>query len=347
MSAESRFESGFIHNRTGTNWGFLLAWVVALSTLAVGCGGGDGGAAPGLTYSGATTQAVITSDNAKAMAARAMDAESGGTGLAEIIGLVSSRRPTDEMRHSFPVGVAVVMESAIAKMDRQTATGLIQIPSQAADSDADSYPGSCGGNYSSDIQSDTENGIFSGNLIFHDFCKNGTTLNGSTSFSGIVRISTGQVESCTINLNSFTGASDSAFQTMGGQFYFTTTGATTMTTTDMMVRDNNTGRVCKYENYQMDMVASDVHTDITVNGRYYDPEYGYVDLETTTAFMTRHGDTYPTIGRLVLTGEKGAGGGPTTARLTALSGNQCQVEADTNGDGIDEFDSGPIPWTDR
>ena len=133
---------------------------------------------------------------------------------------------------------------------------------------------------------------------------------------------------------------------MGGQFYFNTTGATTMTTTDMMVRDNDTGRVCKYENYQMDMAAGDTHADITVNGRYYDPDYGYVDLETTTAFMTRYGDPYPAIGRLVLTGEKGAGGGSTTARLTALSGNQCQVEADTDGDGVYEYDSGAIPWTD-
>jgi hypothetical protein len=341
MSAESRFGYRSVSNR-----GFLLAWAVALSIAAVGCGGGDGGVSPGLTYSGATTQAVITSDNAKTIAASAMDADSGGTGLAEIVGLVVSRRTADEMRHPFPAAVAVVMESAVAKMDRPSTAERLQIPSSAVDSAADIYSVGCGGNYSSKIQSDTDNGVFSGNLIFHAFCQNGITLNGATSFSGIVQISARQVESCTIDFNSFTGTSASASQTMGGQFYFTTTGSTTMTTTDMMVRDNNTGRVCKFENYQMDLAASGTHTETTVNGRYYDPDYGYVDLETTTAFMTQAGAVYPAAGRLVLTGENGASGGPTTARLTALSGSRCRVEADTDGDGLSDYDSGSIPWTD-
>ena len=36
----------------------------------------------------------------------------------------------------------------------------------------------------------------------------------------------------------------------------------------------------------------------------------------------------------------------TGVRLTAIDETECRVEADTNGDGdYDDYDSGPILWT--
>jgi hypothetical protein len=326
-------------------WTFLLSWTLLLCPAVIDCGGtgGDSGAAPGLTYSGATAQALITSENAQAITANAMDDGMGGAGTAGIAGLDEASRAEDGTGRPILLGVAMVMESAVAEMDRQSKAQ--SNPTSALQSDADTYSGSCGGKYSYNIKYDTVTGVFSGSLVFNGYCEGGVTLNGSTYFSGVLNIGMEQVDSCTMRFNSLTGTASSVSETMGGQVYLAQSGAATMLTMDMMVRDNNTGRVCKIENYQMDRNDRGTHADITVNGRFYDPDYGYVDLETTTAFLAAYADDYPYAGQLVASGEIGTAGGPTRARLTALSATQCQVEADTDGDGAYDYDSGAVPWT--
>lgn len=345
MNRDTRFRSGPIKK-----WTFFLSWAVVFCSVVVGCGSGsggdsgDGGTSPGLTYSGSTNQAVISTQNAQTLAANAMDAGSGGAGISGIAGLEAANHGEDGTGRSFLLGLSMVMESAVAKMDRQFAAE--QNPSSAVQSDADTYPGNCGGSYSFDIQVDTDTGVFSGTLAFDGYCDSGITLSGSTVFSGIIDVSLRRVESCTLSFNSITGISSSESVTMGGQVYLAVSGATTMITMDMMVRDNNDGRVCKIENYQMDITDWGTHAEITLNGRYYDPDYGYVDLETTVAFMALVANDYPHAGQLVLSGENGTADGPTRARLTALSATDCQVEVDTDGDGIYDYDSGVVLWTD-
>lgn len=106
-----------------------------------------------------------------------------------------------------------------------------------------------------------------------------------------------------------------------------------------------TGRVCKIENYQMDITTEGGYDEITINGRFYDPQFGYVDLETTTPLRIYAGDEYFDSGQLVVTGADGVVGDPTRVRFTALTSTACQVEADTNGDGIYNHDSRSILWT--
>jgi hypothetical protein len=337
------------------NWTLFLSFAMVFCLVVCGCGGGSsggessdgggsGGSSPGLTYSGATNQAVVTADNSQALVVNAMDAGAGGAGISGIAGLDTVNHGQDATGRPLFLGLAVVMESAIARMDRQSAAE--QNPASAVESDADTYPGSCGGSYSYNIQVDTDSGVFSGNLSFNGFCEEGITLNGSASFSGVVNVTLRQVETCTVSFNSLTGTSGSGSVTMGGQVYLAVSGAATMITMDMMVRDNGDGRVCKIENYQMDIADHGAYSVIVVNGRYYDPDYGYVDLETTSALVVDDDDDYPRIGQLILTGANGAAGGPTAARLTALSETQCRVEADTDGDGIYDYDSGAVLWTD-
>ena len=116
----------------------------------------------------------------------------------------------------------------------------------------------------------------------------------------------------------------------------------------MMIQDGGTGRVCQVENYQMAITDWGSYAVFTISGRFYDPDYGYVDLTTPSPLFMGYYDDYPYAGQLVLTGENGTVG-PTSARLTALSTTTCRVEADTDGDGtysgLDDYDSGEILWT--
>ena len=326
MITDTRFGS-----RSINKWMFVLNRTVVICFLLVGCGGRDGDTSRGLTYSGAADQAVISSDNAQTLAANAMDAGSGGAGISGISGLDAADQGEDGKGRPLFMGLAMVVESAVAEMDQQ--------------SDADTYPGGCGGSYSFNIQVDSVTGVFSGTLAFNGYCESDIVLNGSTRFSGIINLSLHQVESCTVSFNSITGLSGSESVAMGGEVYLAVSGATTMITMDMMVRDNSDGRVCKIENFQMDITDWGMYAEITPNGRYYDPDYGYVDLETTVAFMISDAGEYPHTGQLVLSGENGTAGGPTKARLTALSATECQVEADTDGDGNYDYDSGAVLWT--
>jgi hypothetical protein len=327
--------------RPVNNWASLLIWIIVFCSVAVACGnsGGDSGTSSGLTYSGDTSQAVITSKNVQAIAANPMDTGSGGVVISGIPGINNTNQAT---RRPIFMGVAMVVKSAIAEMDQQSVAD--QDPSSAIQ--ADTYPGSCGGEYSYNIQYDRYTNVLSGDLAFNDFCDDGMTLNGSTSFSGAINTGTKQVDSCTLSFNSITGTSNAKSMTIGGHVYLAESGATTMLTMDMMIRDEGTGHVCKIENYQMDITDRGTCAQITVNGRYYDPEYGYIDLETTTTFMVAYADNHLCSGQLVLIGGNGTAGGPTKARLTALSATECQVEADTDGDGTYDYNTGAVPWTD-
>lgn len=82
------------------------------------------------------------------------------------------------------------------------------------------------------------------------------------------------------------------------------------------------------------------YVEFEVSGRYYDPDYGYVDFHTDTPFHIDDGDEWPSAGVLIVEGEGG-----TEAQLTALSSTTYIVDADTDGDGIYDWDSGVLNWS--
>ena len=77
------------------------------------------------------------------------------------------------------------------------------------------------------------------------------------------------------------------------------------------------------------------------SGRYYDLDEGYVVVSTDSPFRVYDGDDWPSEGVLVVTGD-----GSTKARLTVLTSTTFRVEADTDGDGSYDFDSGDLNWSD-
>jgi hypothetical protein len=81
------------------------------------------------------------------------------------------------------------------------------------------------------------------------------------------------------------------------------------------------------------------------NGRFYDPEFGYVELSVEGLIQINVTDRWPSSGVMILTGAQGGSGGPTRARLTFLNATEFLVEADTDGDGAyDDYNSSPQLW---
>ena len=113
---------------------------------------------------------------------------------------------------------------------------------------------------------------------------------------------------------------------------------------DILLRDNKTIKVCWVNNFSLTLSAGSNYVDFQVSGRYYHPDYGYVNISTPTSFRIYSGSQWPSQGILILDGKTGIAGGSTRAKLTVISSTNYQVEADTNGDGTYDWNSGTLTW---
>ena len=83
---------------------------------------------------------------------------------------------------------------------------------------------------------------------------------------------------------------------------------------------------------------------LVLTGKYFDPDYGYVDITTPTPLKIYYVDVFPTEGIIILDGANGLVGGNTKARFTAINDTSYMVEADTTGDGAYDYNSGATSW---
>lgn len=92
------------------------------------------------------------------------------------------------------------------------------------------------------------------------------------------------------------------------------------------------------------MTSASGYVSFTISGTYYDHDHGYVSVSTTTPFILYSGYDHPSQGVLIIDGRTGIAGGSTKARLTAITASTYRVEADTNGDGSYDWNSGTVNW---
>lgn len=343
MRSQSQYGS-----RTVAIWPILLTLTMMLCFLAVACGGGGGdgggGSAPGINYSGLTTPAVITEENAKTIAGSALDSGSSADGFSGIASLDNAAQVPQNGSKPFLTDLSKAAKEVIEQINFESAT---ETNTRAAlENVSDTVYGSCGGNAPFTIRVDTVTGAFTGNMTFVNYCEEGMTVNGNTTFYGTVDLNTEEIASFTFNFDNLTGTSGSESITMDGQVDYRQSGSTIYMTMNMAIQDNNkTDYVCKVEDYQMALTDRFGSSDLDISGRFFEPDYGYVVLDTLSVLSINDTADYPHSGVVTLTGNLGIAGGATKARLTALSETQCQVEADTNGDGSYDYDSGAISWT--
>lgn len=321
----------------------LVAIVGSIFLLAACGGSGGGGGTSGLSYTGLSTPAEINPDNARDIAANAYYAGSTGsvfTGMASLNKVVP---PDTAPSRPFLADVTGLMKTAMEKIDVSTSAGASQ--ALAVESESDSFPGGCGGTAAFNIQMDTDTGNFSGSLEYGDYCEEGTTIDGTTNFSGRINIDTGEMEFFDFDFDSIRGTSGNEAFTLDGSVSFTIAGPSMTTTMNMLFRDDNLNKVYRLEDYQITMTEGLSDSEIRAGGWFYDPDFGYVTLSTPSPFLVYDYDDYPYGGTLLITGKDNA-----SIMLMAHDAYQCQVMADIDGDGFydgaGDFDSGIIDWSD-
>ena len=84
------------------------------------------------------------------------------------------------------------------------------------------------------------------------------------------------------------------------------------------------------------------HLEIEIFGTFYHPDEGFVTITTTEPFVVFDEDDWPESGQLEIQGDRN-----TKALLSAINHMHYRIEADTDGDGVFDMDSGILDWTER
>ena len=286
--------------------------------LVAGCGGGGGSSTPvsDSGYTGVTTQAVVTSSNAKALSA---DAYSGGQMSASSVGLAkiaaggeaalltpTAKALTDSVAQIFAASRPLAKSVAATAAIQETIAGY-------------------GGSMSYTINLDLLTGAFSGTITFNQFQETATSpiINGPIAFSGVYNQATSSFSSMSISISSLSATNGGKSFTLSGSESFSKSGTTETLTLSVVITNNLTGLTYWAKDYVLTVTGA----SLTLTGAYYDPVHGYVVISTITPLTVSTTDAKPTAGQLLFTGASG-----TRARLTFTSSGYV-VEVDTTGSG--------------
>lgn len=317
--------------------------VIPLILVLVSCGGGGGGgssSASSISYTGSTSQAVITQTNGEEIAYSAY--QNGGTGntLGGVLAVVQDQdKPLSRPRM---LVLSQALENSIDHIsldhDRDN------LSTGATVSDSETLPGGCGGNANYTISINDVTYAFTGTFTFNAYCDEGATLSGSLTLSGQFNPNTLVFGQITMTYDNLTVSSGSDSFTADGDMTLDPTSSPASITLDMVMLDNSTDKTYRADDFVMTLTDNITSVSMTISGRLYDPDYGYVDITTPTPLVINSGDDYPSSGVLLTTGSNGTYG-PAKAKLTALSNTSYQIEIDEDGDGTYEYlDTGN--WTD-
>jgi len=293
-----------------------LFLVAGLTTVLMACGGGGGGGTnPRISYTGNTTQALINDGDV-------------AVGFAE------------DTWHFVDLGRVILQQ-----MEGVLEGSTIEIPSNISET----IQAPCGGAAIFD-GSVTGAGAMTASIHFENYCVDQDILmSGSADFTGTVDLGTNEVVEFNLSLNSSTFEISGISIAIDGTF---SADWESMQVTMSYVLKFNNPNTNNFETYWLDVGSIQLgdeggpYTDITsINGRYYDYEYGYVDISVGDIIRILDVDVGPSSGSLILTGVKGTEGQGTKALLTFLNSTEFRVDADTDGDGLyNDFFSGTQLW---
>ncbi|MFZ5876365.1 MAG: hypothetical protein ACOYXU_08145 [Nitrospirota bacterium] len=313
----------------------VAAAAVSAFTLAA-CGGGGGGGSS-IVYSGLTTPAAITSDNALALAGTAYDSGNSGGSLA-FVGTAADRTTGSEIGAARAVNVAHVLVAAVrsARFGPSSETTVA-----AGATTSGSLPaGTCGGSATYSGTADESTGEFHATFRFTAWCNEGVTVSGTLNADGLVDVSTQDLASLEFSFSVLT--IDDGTNTFQGRGTISVTfGASDVLTIDMDFGSGD-GTIYRASNLIIESSLNGSDETVTVTGRVFHPLHGYVDVTTPQALVVVSGDDYPSSGELVVTGAGGS-----RARITAVSATTFRLDVDEDGNGSYETMVGTFEWGTR
>jgi hypothetical protein len=317
----------------------LSSALTLLFLTACGGGGGGGGGDDGIvdpdptpdtsspTYTGLTTQATITSQNALEMVRGALGSTQSSGGVGGVGNqLTNSSASVDEaVRYDLFGNVAKIVKKTDYKRSQYSALAA-KLESDSAVSCSD------GGTY--DYTYDTTNApLFTGSFDFHDCNENEVILNGSVTVSGTLN-GLNEMVTATMQFTWLSSESGAGNFTMGGLFTSDySSDPLTRMSIDARVRDNTTSNVDKLEGMMVEYTSVNPGDDtMKLDGRYFNSTHGYVDVSTINTMTIADGEAWPYYGFFLLEG--------TTSAVSADAQSDAinfTMQLDADGDGLTDI----------
>ena len=295
--------------------------------------GGDEGGDSGeiLAYIGLTSQAVITRTNAERMA---VEAFLGSYGASKCI--ITERKGKSRFKQTlFPE----LFELARSIREKITARDGNARDVMTAVYGGYFYGGPDQCEYTLSLNEET--GDFSGTIVFRDYNVDGALFTGTVQISGLADLNSAAI----VNVHLFfDGLTMDQFQ---GKYKIQGEGNiiygiddSLMMSLDILLKDQRTDLVFWINDFEIAAWYEGDYLKSTITGRFYDPEYGYVDVSTlmpVQVYLAVVGALSG--GRLYF-----VGGNNTWAQLDNLCTTSYSVRADTDSDGDYDWDSGIHVW---
>lgn len=325
--------------RFSDKYSYLCILCLTITLISVSCGGGGGGTSnsspPPISYSGLTTQATISQDNATNISEEAYEGGTFAATLGTSVSVVLVPKEENRIGHSLPLELPQIFENSLNKINWESG----KILAGAIISKNDTIPGNCGGSGSYSITVNDQTGDFTGQIIYNNYCEDNIIMSGGVGISGRININTLIFITLNFYFDGVTLTQGGISATIKGDVYTNVSGSTVTVTENLLLKDNTTNKVYWCKDYSLTVIKGVNYKDFTLSGTYYQPDYGYVTISTRTPFRVDSGYTTPSSGVLMFTGD-----GNTSALLTVLSSSTYHIQADTNGDTIYDWDSGTLYW---
>ena len=318
----------------------VILMVCCLSFAFMGCGGGGGGGGgdPALNYTGETAPAEVDENNATALAAGAFAAGQTGTVMTS-----SEASPNGQVATDLQIGnfrtfhVPRILADAACSMDLRPHLHQLSLDAEAVYTESGTVYGSCGGRFDYMLSVNDVSGEFDGTFTYSNFCENGVTISGNARVAGTANPNTGAIITITFWFDNLTDG----IMSMDGNMSVDFSGSPMVCTLECLLKDKTTGNVYWANDYHLDIYEYPDRIEVDISGRYYHPDHGYVEVSTEEVFVIYDEDDWPTSGILFMLGAN-----DTKVKLTAIDETFCRIEADCDGDGDYEWDSGPLLWDD-
>jgi hypothetical protein len=314
---------------------------IAISIIFGGCGGGGGGGDGGVgggdvTYSGVTSQALIDENNAQEMSAGAFEAANSGMATIQLPASIQQQPGDYEIVPGFQaLKLPMALKNAVLSTEVTNLSG--RFFTSAVKTESGTIEGDCGGQATYIFETNDVVGTFNGSMTFLSYCDEGVTISGQTNVYGTFDTATDEPLTITITFDNL----ESDYITLDGEISMDLTTIPYIVTMNYYGTDNASDKVYWIRDYTLTITEVNDNTEVELTGRFYDPDYGYVVLTTTVLFVIYEDDDFPYQGSLVLSGANG-----TKAELNAIDYLNCECKSDSDGDGVYDWESGAMLWTD-
>ena len=282
-------------------------------------------------FAGRTSQAIIDSINASDLSGGAF---AGGITLVEAASAGFKQDVKATLDGAFrPLRLPMALKDSLQKVE--ITSPVVAFFKPAVENRSGALEGECGGRLSYSIDFIDKSRIFNGSFIFENYCDQEITLSGETDIDGTYEVDTGNFTTANC---SFANLTDGHI-TFNGEISLDFLHDPITATFTAYSKDIESGQVYWIKDYSMNITEFVGYIEIEIFGAFYHPDYGYVNITTSEPFIVHHEDTWPTSGLLGMKGEKN-----TQAELRALDQLTYSVKADTDGNGVFDWDSGILHW---